>query len=89
MYNYSGIKPEIIELLSVNRFNDSKAFYEEHKEELKQGATVPMRQWYLIYPMSFVSLIRLWIQIQHILFPVSDVIQGAQRANFCIGKIFG
>lgn len=44
MYNYSGIKPEIIELLSVNRFNDSKAFYEEHKEELKQGATVPMRQ---------------------------------------------
>ena len=50
MYNYSGIKPEIIELLSVNRFNDSKAFYEEHKEELKQGA---------------------------------------QRANFCIGKIFG
>ena len=83
MYNYSGIKPEIIELLSVNRFNDSKVFYEEHKEELKQGATVPMRQ------MSFVSLIRLWIQIQHILFPVSDVIQGAQRANFCIGKIFG
>ncbi len=44
MYNYSGIKPEIIELLSLNRFHDSKAFYEEHKEELKQGATVPMRQ---------------------------------------------
>lgn len=44
MYNYSGIKPEIIELLSINRFHDSKPFYEEHKEELKQGATVPMRQ---------------------------------------------
>ncbi len=44
MYNFTGIKPEIIELLSINRFNDSKAFYEEHKEELKQGATVPMRQ---------------------------------------------
>ncbi len=44
MYNFKGIKPEIIELLSLNRFNDSKAFYEEHKEELKQGATVPMRQ---------------------------------------------
>ena len=44
MYNYGGIKPETIELLSLNRFNDSKAFYEEHKEELKQGATVPMRQ---------------------------------------------
>ena len=44
MYNYSGIKPEAIELLSLNRFNDSKAFYEEHKEALKQGITVPMRQ---------------------------------------------
>lgn len=44
MYNYSGIKPEIVELLSLNRFNDSKEFYEAHKEELKQGATVPMRQ---------------------------------------------
>ncbi len=44
MYNYNGIKPETIELLSLNRFKDSKPFYEEHKEELKQGATVPMRQ---------------------------------------------
>lgn len=44
MYNYSGIKREAIELLALNRFNDSKAFYEEHKEEIKQGATVPMRQ---------------------------------------------
>ena len=44
MYNFSGITPQIIELLSLNRFNDSKEFYEEHKEELKQGATIPMRQ---------------------------------------------
>ena len=44
MYNYKGITPEAIELLSLNRFNDSKAFYEEHKEELKQGAIIPMRQ---------------------------------------------
>ncbi len=44
MYNYSGIKSEAIELLALNRFNNSKAFYEEHKEEIKQGATVPMRQ---------------------------------------------
>lgn len=44
MYNFSGIKPETIELLSLNRFNDSKAFYEEHKEKLKQGAIIPMRQ---------------------------------------------
>ena len=31
-YNYKGIKPESIELLCQNRFNDSKLFYEEHKE---------------------------------------------------------
>lgn len=43
-YNFKGIKPESIELLCINRFNDSKAFYEEHKEELKNGITVPMRQ---------------------------------------------
>ena len=43
-YNYKGIKGESIELLCLNRFNDSKEFYEEHKEELKQGITVPLRQ---------------------------------------------
>ncbi|HBA94141.1 MAG TPA: hypothetical protein DCZ02_05930 [Ruminococcaceae bacterium] len=43
-YNYSGIKGESIELLCLNCFNDSKQFYEEHKEELKQGITVPLRQ---------------------------------------------
>ncbi len=43
-YNFKGIKPQAIELLCQNRFNDSKAFYQEHKEELKQGITVPMRQ---------------------------------------------
>lgn len=43
-YNFNGIKPETIELLCQNRFEDSKQFYEEHKEEIKQGATVPMRQ---------------------------------------------
>lgn len=43
-YNYEGITKESIELLCLNRFNDSKPFYEEHKEELKQGITVPMRQ---------------------------------------------
>lgn len=44
MYNFKGINPEIIELLAINRFNDSKPFYEENKEVLKQGATIPMRQ---------------------------------------------
>lgn len=43
-YNFKGIMPEDIELLCINRFNDSKAFYEENKERLKQGITVPMRQ---------------------------------------------
>ena len=43
-YNFKGIKPESIELLCLNRFNDSKEFYEEHKLELKEGITVPMSQ---------------------------------------------
>lgn len=43
-YNFKGINPESIELLCLNRFNDSKPFYEEHKEELKQGITIPLRQ---------------------------------------------
>ncbi len=43
-YNFKGISPESIELLCVNRFNDSRAFYEENKEKLKNGITVPMRQ---------------------------------------------
>ncbi len=43
-YNFKGIKGEDIELLCINRFNDSKEFYEENKEQLKQGITVPMRQ---------------------------------------------
>lgn len=43
-YNFQGISPESIELLCLNKFNDSKTFYEENKEKLKQGITVPMRQ---------------------------------------------
>lgn len=43
-YNFEGIKSDSIQLLCENCFKDSKAFYEEHKEELKQGITVPMRQ---------------------------------------------
>lgn len=30
--------------MAENRFRDSKSFYEEHKEEIKAGVTVPMRQ---------------------------------------------
>lgn len=42
--NFKGIKAEDLELLCINCFNDSRDFYEEHKEQLKQGITVPLRQ---------------------------------------------
>ncbi len=41
---YNGIKPETIMLLSENRFRNSKPFYEEHKQELKEGIMIPMQQ---------------------------------------------
>ena len=41
---YDGITRDSLFLLSDNMFRDSKAFYDEHKEELKSGITVPMRQ---------------------------------------------
>lgn len=44
MEKYSGISQDTLFLLQMNRFNDSKSFYEEHKEEIKQGVTVPLRQ---------------------------------------------
>lgn len=44
MYNFNGISQEAINLLAENKFHDSKAFYEEHKQELKEIATVPMRK---------------------------------------------
>ncbi len=42
--SYSGIKADALFLMQLNRFNDSKAFYEENKEKIKSGMTVPMRQ---------------------------------------------
>lgn len=41
---YDGITRESLFLLADNRFRDSKAYYEEHKEAIKNGVTVPMRQ---------------------------------------------
>lgn len=41
---YDGITSDALWLLAQNRFENSKPFYEEHKEEIKQGVTVPMRQ---------------------------------------------
>lgn len=41
---YNGIKPDVLFLAAQNRFENSRAFYEEHKQELKEGFTIPMRQ---------------------------------------------
>ncbi|MBR2732495.1 MAG: DUF2461 domain-containing protein [Clostridia bacterium] len=44
MADYNGITRDALFLLAENRFRDSRSFYEEHKEALKQGVTVPLRQ---------------------------------------------
>lgn len=43
-YKYDGIFPETLYLMAQNRFENSKTFYEEHKQQLKDGFTVPLRQ---------------------------------------------
>ena len=50
-YNFNGIKQSDIELLCLNRFNDSRSFYEQNKEQLKQGITMPMRK--LVLDLSY------------------------------------
>lgn len=42
MSDFQGVKPEMIMLLAENRFNNSKIFYDEHKDEIKQGVTLPL-----------------------------------------------
>ncbi len=44
MAEFKGFDRNIFTLLEINKFNDSKSFYESVKEEIKQGAIVPMRQ---------------------------------------------
>lgn len=44
MSEFKGFDRNIFTLLELNKFNDSKAFYESVKEEIKQGAIIPMRQ---------------------------------------------
>lgn len=41
---YNGIMAEAMWLLAQNKFENSKLFYEEHKEEIKAGVTIPLRQ---------------------------------------------
>ena len=42
MQNFNGIDLSVLGLLEINRFNNSKAFYDEHKEEIKQKGRVPL-----------------------------------------------
>lgn len=42
--DYNGITGDSIFLLSDNRFRDSRDYYEEHKEQIKDGIIVPLRQ---------------------------------------------
>ncbi len=42
--NFNGIKSEDLFLLAINRFNDSKQFYEDNKEAIKEGVVMPLRQ---------------------------------------------
>ena len=53
---YEGISRETLFLLADNRFRNSKEFYDEHKEELKSGITVPMRQIAGIISSEFAKL---------------------------------
>lgn len=41
---YDGITGDTLFLAAQNKFENSRSFYEEHKQELKQGFTIPMRQ---------------------------------------------
>ncbi len=43
MGDFKGFDRNALFLLQLNKFNDSKDFYETVKEEIKQGAIVPMR----------------------------------------------
>lgn len=42
MYNFKGITQDTLMLLEMNRFNNNKPFYEEHKKELNENAR---KQW--------------------------------------------
>lgn len=44
MDTFKGFDSDTLLMLAENKFNDSKAYYESVKEQLKQKATIPMRQ---------------------------------------------
>lgn len=41
--NFNGIKSDDLFLLAINRFNDSKDFYDDNKEAIKNGIIMPLR----------------------------------------------
>lgn len=41
---YNGISSEALFLLADNRFRNSRDYYEEHKEEIKEKIIIPLRQ---------------------------------------------
>lgn len=43
MAQFEGIQADSLFLLAENRFNDSKAFYEEHKPAIKRGVVEPLK----------------------------------------------
>lgn len=42
--SFEGISSETLFLMAENRFQDSKAFYEEHKSAIRAGIVEPLRQ---------------------------------------------
>ena len=40
MYNYKGISMDTLTLLELNRFNNSKEFYDEHKKEMVESDSI-------------------------------------------------
>ena len=42
--NFKGFDPDGFMLLEINKFNDSKEFYETVKEDIKSKIITPMRQ---------------------------------------------
>ena len=53
---YKGITRDALFLMADNRFRDSKAYYEEHKEQIKSSMTIPMRQLAGILGEELISL---------------------------------
>ncbi len=53
---FKGITRDALFLMADNRFRDSRAYYEEHKEQIKSSVTIPMRQLAEIIGTELISL---------------------------------